>query len=400
MKIVFITTVPMTQWAFLCGQNAYMRRRGFELHAISSPGPELDRLACRDHVVIHPVSMSREITPAKDLVALVRLFVTLRRIRPSIVHLSTPKAALLGAMASWAARVPVRIFLVRGLLTEGARGLKRLFYRRLEWLTARFCHRSICVSPSLLDFARAEGILGPEQGVVLAHGMSNGIDPQRFDPAVIATVDLATLRPESTAQIGYAGSTVIGFVGRLARDKGIEEIFNAWKMVRDEFPAALLLLVGPWEKENPVPEPVRRGLESDPRVILAGMVQTVENYYKIISIFIYPSHGSEGFPNAPMEAAAMGLPVVASRVVGSVDAVVDGVTGVLIPPHDPRALADAIRKYFKDPELRRKHGRAGRERVVRDFRGETIWEAMYREYVRSLQGRYHPKQPWRSGVAS
>jgi len=381
-KIAFVTTIPMTQWTFLRGQNAYMRERGFELHAISSPGPYLDQLVHRDRVAAHPVTISRKIAPVSDLVTLFRLIIVLRRIRPSIVHLSTSKGALLGAIAAWITGVPIRIFLVRTLFTENVRGFWRFPLRWLERLTVRLCHMSICVAPSQLDFARAEGILGREQGIVPAHGMSNGIDSERFDPAVVEAADLATWRPGLTGSIG---TTVIGFVGRLARDKGIEDLFDAWQEVRSESPDAVLLLVGPWEEEDEVSQAVRLGLESDPRVVLVGNHNDVTQFYKRISIFVYPSHGTEGFPNAPMEAAAMALRVIASRVVGCVDAVVDGVTGTLVPPRDPRALAAAIRRYLKDPELRGEHGRAGRERVVRDFRQEPIWEALYQVYLQALK---------------
>jgi glycosyltransferase involved in cell wall biosynthesis len=173
-------------------------------------------------------------------------------------------------------------------------------------------------------------------------------------------------------------------VGRLARDKGIEDLFNAWKEVRDEFPDAVLLLVGPWEENDKVSQPVRHDLESDPRVVLVGSQHDVAPFYKCMSVFVCPSH-REGFPNAPMEAAAMALPVIASRVVGCVDTVADGITGALVPPRDPRALAAAIRRYLKDPELRWEHGRAGRERVVRDFRQELIWEALYQVYLQVLK---------------
>ena len=344
-KIAFVTTIPKVQWAFLRGQNAYMRERGFELHAISSPGPYLDQLVHRDRVTAHPVTISPKIAPVSDLVTLFRLIIVLGRIRPSIVHLSQSKGALLGAIAAWITGVPIRIFLVRTLFTENVRGFC-FPLRWLERLTVRLCHMSICVAPSQLDFARAEGILGREQGIVLAHGMSNGIDSERFDPAVVEAADLATWRPGLTGSIG---TTVIGFVGRLARDKGIEDLFDAWQEVRNESPDAVLLLVGHWEEEDEVSQAVRLGLESDPHVVLVGNQDDVTQFHKRISIFVYPSHGTEGFPNAPMEAAAMALPVIASRVVGCVDAVVDGVTGTLVPPRDPRALAAAIRHISRTP---------------------------------------------------
>ena len=388
VKIAYITTIPVTQWSFLNGQNNHMKSMGFELHAISSPGPELEQLVERDGVIAHPVFISRTISPLRDLRTLFFLYLTLRRIRPTIVHVSTPKAALLGSIAAWLARVPVRVYLIRGLLTENAQGAKRSLFRWLECLTARLCHSTICVAPSLLEFARAEGILGSRQGLVLANGMSNGIDPNRFNPATVEATHLSL--PGRGHSHGRKPTEIIGFVGRLARDKGIEEIHNAWTALRDEFPNIVLLLVGPWEKEDRVPAAVRRMLESDSRVVLVGHVADVAAYYKAMDLFVFPSHGTEGFPNAPMEAACMGLPVIATAVVGCVDAVVNDITGMLVPPRDAAALAMAIRRYLRDPELRQRHGLAGRERVLREFRPEAIRQALYQEYVRLLREKGFP----------
>ena len=215
----------------------------------------------------------------------------------------------------------------------------------------------------------------------MANGMSNGIDPKRFDPDTVEPICLLSLKPEVPTLSD--SRTVVGFVGRLAKDKGIEEIFRAWTLLRDEFPDALLLLVGPWEEENKVSTAVRQGLESDPRVFLPGKVTDVAPFYKAMDFLVFPSH-REGFPNAPMEAACMGLPVIATSVIGCVDAVVNYETGMLVPPRNVELLAKAIRRYLQDPELRRKHGQAGRTRVLRDFRPEAIWEALYHEYIRLL----------------
>ena len=234
VKIAYITTIPVTQWSFLNGQNNHMKSMGFELHAISSPGPELEQLVERDGVIAHPVFISRTISPLRDLRTLFFLYLTLRRIRPTIAHVSTPKAALLGSMAAWLARVPVRIYLIRGLLTENAQGAKRSLFRWLERLTARLCHCTICVAPSLLEFARAEGILDPGRGVVLANGMSNGIDPKRFAPEAVEAAHFSL--PGQRDPHVPRPTQVIGFVGRLVRDKGIEEIYVAWTALRDEFP--------------------------------------------------------------------------------------------------------------------------------------------------------------------
>ena len=180
VKLAYVTTLPVSQWGFLQGQNRYLADNGFEIHAIASPGKFLDKLAERDGSTVHAVPISRTISPLQDLVTLARLVVVLRRIRPDLLHVSTPKAALLGAIAGWVARVPIRVFCFRGSITEPASGWRRRLFRRLEWLTARLCTQTICVSKSLRDFARSESIIGPAEGMVAAHGMSNGINAARF----------------------------------------------------------------------------------------------------------------------------------------------------------------------------------------------------------------------------
>ncbi len=377
IKLLHITTIPLTQWMFLRGQSAYLKSQGFELYSITSPGELLDKLVERDGVIAIPVPISRQISPLSDLVSLVRLYAAIRRVKPDIVHLSTPKAALLGSIAAWVARVPTRLFFIRGFLTTGASGSMRRVLHFLERLTARLCQHHLCVSPSLLDFACAEGILKAGQGTVAGNGMSNGIDLSRFNPEMIGDppAEIAALK----------GQTVIGFVGRLVRDKGIEELAAAWAELRDAFPETHLLLVGPWETRDAIDPAIRARLESDPRVHLPGFVANADlpAYYGVMSVFVYPSH-REGFPNAPMEAAAMGLPVITTDALGCVDAVEDGVTGTIIPVGDRVALLDAVRSALSDPAKREEQGRAGRERVEKRFRQEVLWEALAREYRRMV----------------
>jgi glycosyltransferase involved in cell wall biosynthesis len=179
---------------------------------------------------------------------------------------------------------------------------------------------------------------------------------------------------------------VIGYIGRLTRDKGLEDLFQAWRVLREEFPASRLLLVGPWESENAVSQVCRDGLHGDDRVIMTGAQDDVASFYKTMDLFVFPSHGTEGFPNAPMEAAAMGLPVVATRVVGCVDAVADGVTGTVISPRAPGELETTLRMYLCNPDLRAGHGAAGRERIRTGFDPHDLW-AEFRDYYFHLLRR-------------
>jgi glycosyltransferase involved in cell wall biosynthesis len=340
----------------------------------------LSRLAARDPVTIHPIPISRKIEPWKDFKSIVDLCLCFRRLRPEIVQLSTPKAALLGAIAARLARVPVRIYQIRGLSSESERGAKRWLFQRLETLTARLCTDSFVNAHSLLRYARQARIVRPREGHVAGQGMSNGVDLANFDPSNVGPVELRAWDSTWTNQAG----PVVGFVGRLTRDKGLEELYAAWRVLREEFPKSRLLLVGPWEAENSVDPECSAGLRADPRVILAGMQHDIAPFYRAMDLFVFGSHGTEGFPNAPMEAAAMGLPVIATRVVGCVDAVVHDVTGKIITPQSSTEMEASIRTYLRDGALRREHGQAGQARIRSGFAPDDLWRDFHGYYVEKL----------------
>lgn len=385
IKLVHVMTVPQSLY-FLGGQIGYLQRRGFQIHAVASPAPHLAAFGKQEDVQVHALDMPRRITPIRDLLTLWKLWRLLRRLRPHIVHAHTPKGGLLGTLAAWLARVPVRVYHMRGLPVMTATGLKRILLTWSERVSCALAHRILCVSPSVRDVAVDAALCKAHKITVLGSG-GNGIDAtDKFDP----TYERAERRSRIRTQHAIPeGATVLGFVGRIVRDKGVVELVEAWQQLRAQFPRLHLLVVGPFESQDPVPQQTVHDLHSDERIHLTGPVDDIAAYYAAMDVVALPTY-REGLPNVPLEAAAMTLPVVATRVPGCVDAVEDGVTGTLVPPADSDALAEAVAGYLADEALRSKHGAAGRERVLRDFKPETIWKATFREYVRLLQSRNQP----------
>ncbi len=376
MRLLHLTTVPMTL-RFLKGQPAFMRLRGIDTVVVSSPGEELGQFGQEEHVPVHAVEMRRQITPLRDLAALGRLVRVIRSVRPNILHAHTPKAGLLGMVAGALARVPIRIYHMRGLPFTGATGVRRKLLLRTEQTSCRLATRVICVSHSLRQTALRYGISTAPKTVVLASGSGQGVDaanrfnPQRLSGAREMGRNRLMIPPDAL---------VIGFVGRVVCDKGIPELAEAWLKIRAHWPASYLILAGPIEPQDQVPPAILAVLGQDPRVRLIGMLPDPASVYPAFDLLVLPSR-REGFPNVTLEAAAMSLPVVTTRIPGCTEAVVDGETGTLVSPGEPVELAHAIERYLAKPVLREQHGEAGRTRVLARFRPEIIWEALFRQYL-------------------
>jgi glycosyltransferase involved in cell wall biosynthesis len=365
------------------GQLKYLRRRGFDVTVISSPGKGLDQAAQKEKVQTVGIPMERGFASFRDLVSLWHLWRNLRALGPAVVNVSTPKAGLLGGFASWLVRVPCRFYTLRGLRFETQKGLRRHLLIWAEILACRFAHRVICVSHSVREKAIASGLTTRKQTVVFGSGSSNGVDTSRFAPTPLLLRQAAELR----SALGIpASATVVGFVGRLTRDKGVAELAEAFLRLDQAFPDLRLLLVGNLENQDALAVETRECLQAHPHIILAGTVDDTAPYYALMDIFVLPSH-REGFPNVVLEALAAAKPVVAAQATGIVDAISDGKNGLLFPARNGAALTDALRRLLIDKALADQLARAGQEQVQSEFRQELIWGALYDEYIKFLQMR-------------
>ena len=342
----------------LTGRLRALREAGFRVTLIASPGELVNRTAAEEGVEAIGLPMERGIAPFADLVSLVRLWWVLLLLKPDLTEFSTPKAGLLGGIASWLAGVPTRVYMLRGLKLETSQGFKKRLLLATERMAAACAQVVLCNSSSMRVEALALGVATDAKVRMLGEGSSNGVDVVRFSPGasdVRKRLNLPTDDP------------VIGFVGRLTRDKGVPELVEAFDAILKAEPRAHLLLVGWFDTcEDALGIDWRQRIARHPRIHCTGFVADTAPYYRAMDVMVLPTW-REGFPNVVLEAAASGIPVITTLSTGARDSVVSEVTGLLIPPGYPEAISDAVLKLLRDPERRQRMEDAARKWVAAHY---------------------------------
>jgi glycosyltransferase involved in cell wall biosynthesis len=376
MRICRVVTIPFFVWHHLRTQIEATISAGHEVHVVCSDGPEFARLSEIGGLRMFRIEIRRRIAPFRDLIALVQLYRHFRRQRYDIVHSVTPKAGLLAMLAARFAGVRVRLHHFSGQAWVGRRGLVRWAARRSDRLIVRFATRCYSDSRSQRQFLEDEGLVARGAIRVLGEGSIAGVDLKRFDP-----VRLELCRAEIRDRLKVpAGAALIVFVGRVTREKGIGELVAALDLLARRAPA-FLIVVGPEEPHiEPLAPDLRVALLSDARIRWIGYSDEPERYLAAADVFCLPSY-RESFGIVLLEAAALGVPAVATRIVGVVDAVRDGETGLLVAPRDARELASALLRLIEDPDLRARLGQAARWRAIESFRSENVNALVLAEYA-------------------
>ena len=328
-----------------------LREDGFRIVLLASPGELLDRTASAEGVERVAIPIERGMAPWADLISLVRIWILLGRLRPDVVEFSTPKVGLLGNLAAAARRIPQRVYLLRGLKLETSFGWRRLFLLAAERVASACAHVVVCNSESLQERAFTLGIASSAKLRLLGGGSSKGVDLRRFSPG----------KSRVRALLGWTESApVVGYVGRLTRDKGIPELVEAFESILGAEPEARLLLVGWFDaSEDALDIHLRAWIDRHPRIHCTGYVEDTAPFYRAMDVMVLPTW-REGFPNVVLEAQATGIPVVTTISTGARDSVLPEVTGLLIPPGYPQAICAAVLKLLHDPTMRRRMGAAAR----------------------------------------
>lgn len=304
----------------------YMREHGWHVTMMSAAGPEIDEVVENEGCSHISIPLTRQITPFADFKALFILYRKLCAMRPDIVHSHTPKAGIVGMMAAWLARVPVRIHTVAGLPLESATGIKKRLLLGVEKLSYLAATEVWPNSQSLYDFILEHKLTSKQKLRVIGKGSSNGIDIKEFN---IDSLNPILLNEVKSAFDYKDDITYLLFVGRIVKDKGVDELIKAFKILKDRHEKLELVLVGPLEAHlDPLSNDSMMAIEKDGSIHAVGFSNHVKYFMHLADLFVFPSH-REGFPNVPMQAALMNCPVVASRINGNIDIIEDSVDGVL-----------------------------------------------------------------------
>lgn len=376
-KLIRITTVPISLKLLLKDQLKYMNQY-FDVIAVASPGKELQEVEKSQGVKVKVIEMSRQITPLKDIISLYEMIVFMRREKPEIVHTHTPKAGLIGMLGAWITRVPHRLHTVAGLPVMESSGMKRKILMFVEWLTYKCATHVYPNSIGLREFILTNNLTNADKLKVLGNGSSNGIDTTYFSKTEEVMEEGSKIKDDYKLS---DEDFIFIFIGRIVKDKGINELLSAFDTLSKVEQKIKLLLVGTFEDHlDPISEASRTVLKSNENIIEVGFQNDVRPFLAISDCLVFPSY-REGFPNVVMQAGSMGLPSIVSDINGCNEIVEEGVNGLIIPVKDREALYDSMRKIYQDRELRDTLAKNARKQIVERYDQQFVWQALKDEYM-------------------
>jgi glycosyltransferase involved in cell wall biosynthesis len=375
IKIIRSSTVAMSLDILLQGQLAFLNKF-FNVIAVSGKDDHLQTIKMRENVRTISVNMQRQIAPLKDVFSLFHLYRVFKKEKPIIVHSITPKAGLLNMIAAYFAGVPIRMHTFTGLIFPSKKGLMKKLLISMDRLLCYFATNIYPegegVKKDLINYK----ITGKPLKV-LGNGNINGIDTEYFTQHSIAEIDKISLR--SKLMISEADIVFI-FIGRIVKDKGINELVKAFHQLNEKFNYIKLLLVGDFEDElDPVSASTKQIINSNLNIVCTGFINDVRPYLAASDVLVFPSY-REGFPNVPLQAGCMELPMIVTDVNGCNEIVQDGINGLVIPVKNTAALQSAMERMTKDEVFRKECASASRQIIVENYSRETIWNALLKEY--------------------
>lgn len=338
---------------FIGDQLSYFQEHGdYKMHLICSPDEAMDDFVRKQNIEYYPVELKRQLSLIEDIKAFFKICRYIRKHKIDIIICHQAKARTLAIPAAWLFGVKHRIIFAHGVLHETMHGLKRILVRNNDRLLSRMATKVICVSHHVMDVRVRDGIDKPDKQVIIGNGSCNGIDTiNKFNPALVDKAEVAVLRKK----YGLGDDDfVIGFCGRLVRDKGVAELSDGFRLLKQRHPdkKIKLLIIGVPEKRDAVEPSVYDTLMQSPDVIFTGRVpyDDIQKYYLLMDVFILPSH-RDGLGLVPLEAQAMGIPALVTSITGCKETIIENVTGNYVDLTG-KSVCREIEKFFDDNRVK------------------------------------------------
>lgn len=373
MNILHVVNIYFVLPYFIGDQFTYFRERGYRLNVVCSPSEYLAEYAKMQGFEYIETPVNRSISIKQDLTSIWRICKFIRKQKIDIIVGHTPKGALLGMLSGWFCRVPKRIYFRHGLVYETSHGLKRYILKTVDRIASACATQIVCVSPSVLKKSIEDKLAPSKKQTILGKGTCNGIDTRgHFNPANIDQNRLSSLKKKC----GIKNTDfVIGYSGRMVRDKGIVELVRAFDKLQNA-ENCKLLLVGMFEERDALPNDVKERIQNDPRIVYTGFINGgMEYYYAMMNVYVLASY-REGFPTGVLEAQSMELPVITTRVTGCCDSIVDGKTGLFVN-NDANDIVEKLDKIRLDHVI---DGKNGRQWVMDNYDSRIVWKEIEKLY--------------------
>lgn len=375
-KVLHIITVSFVINHFFGKQFSYLKEKTSNQYFLGcSPSDEFFQLSESLNYTPFAVNVTRRISPITDLKAIFKIYKFIKDNNIDTVIGHTPKGGMVAMIAAFFAGVNNRVYFRHGIIYETSKGLKRFLLKNIDRLSGTLAKKVVCVSNSVKKISERDKLNNPSKNIVLGLGTCNGIDTEnKFNPE---KNELATL-PNITKNLQLSEDNfVIGYVGRLVKDKGINELIESWEILRIKHKNLKLLLVGPIEDRDAISNESKIIIETDENIINTGFVLSAAPYFSLMDVFILPTY-REGFPTVSLEASSMKLPVLISKATGCEESIVENKTGIFIK-NNPQDIAEKIEYYIQNPEMKIIHGLKGREFVRGNFEETKIWDIIHEQ---------------------
>ena len=376
-KLIRITTIPMALHVLLPGQMKFMSENGFEVVMISAGGENLDKVIKNEKCRHITAPMTRKITPLQDLKCLIQLIKIFRKEKPDIVHSHTPKAGLLGMLAARISGIKIRIHTVAGLPLMEESGVKYALLKQIERITYSAANHVWPNSNSLYDFIKENNLVKENKLKVIGKGSTNGVSSRRFNKDALDKGFLEVIKEK----INYDPANIyLLCIGRLVKHKGIVELVNVFLSLKKNNSHLRLILVGVYEASlDPLPDTTVKEILNNPSIINVGWSDDAEYYMGLAHYFVFPSY-REGFPNVLLEAGAIQLPIICSRIPGNTDIVTHNETGLLFEKKNAQDMYQQLKYALDNPEQMLSMAKRLQEYIRSYYERKMYWKILLEEY--------------------